>query len=308
MMINANFLKSLLPAFLASLFMSSAYGQGADHPLIERFPDSRISDLEFEPDSNYRLILGSLARTRGVVVPGESERLRGDVTKIIYEISEEFNGEDVYDFFQQQIQDKGYDVLFSCAGRDCGSSVYWANDIFQNRVLYGPERNQYYIAMRTPPSMGDQAHMVLYIITRGNRQLLAYLEVIQEAGTAPPVELLSTQILDEINEQGSVILPGIAFINDRQLTDDADLAAVARELNGSPDMNFYLVAHLGGDQDLDQLLNRSMIRAQTVRQGLINLGVDGSRLLARGVGPLAPSCVGENCPERVELVLRPVSE
>ncbi|MDA0688606.1 MAG: DUF4892 domain-containing protein [Proteobacteria bacterium] len=308
MMINANILKSLLPTLLASLLLPSAHGQGADHPLIDRFPDSQISDLEFEPDSNYRLILGSLARTRGVVVPGESERLRGDVTKIIYEISEEFNGEDVYDFFQEQIRDKGYDVLYSCAGRDCGSSVYWANDIFQNRVLYGPERNQYYIAMRTPASMGDPAHMVLYIITRGNRQLLAYLEVIQEAGTAPPVELLSTQILDEVSEQGSAILPGITFINDRQLTDNAELDALARELNSNTGMNFYLVAHLGGDQDLEQLINRSMIRAQTVRQGLINLGVDGNRLLARGVGPLAPSCIGENCSERVELVLRPVSE
>jgi hypothetical protein len=308
MMNNANILKSLLPTLLASLLLSSAHGQGADHPLIDRFPDSQISDLEFEPDSNYRLILGSLARTRGVVVPGESERLRGDVTKIIYEISEEFNGEDVYDFFQEQIRDKGYDVLFSCAGRDCGSSVYWANDIFQNRVLYGPERNQYYIAMRTPASMGDPAHMVLYIITRGNRQLLAYLEVIQDVGTASPVELLSSQILDEVSEQGSAILPGIAFINDRQLTDNAELDALARELNSNTGMNFYLVAHLGGDQDLEQLINRSMIRAQTVRQGLINLGVDGNRLLARGVGPLAPSCIGENCSERVELVLRPVSE
>jgi len=308
MMNKTTFLKLLVPALLASLSISFVHGQGADHPLIDRFPDSRISDLEFEPDSNYRLILGSLARTRGVVVPGESERLRGDVTRIIYEISEEFNGEDVYQYFQEQIRDKGYDVLFSCSGRDCGSSVYWANDIFQNRVLYGPERNQYYIAMRTPASMGDPAHMVLYIITRGNRQLLAYLEVIQEAGTAPPVELLSTQILDEVNEQGSAILPGITFINDRQLTDDADLSAVARELNSNPEMSFYLVAHLGGDQDLDQLTNRSMIRAQTVRQGLINVGVDGNRLLARGVGPLAPNCGGENCAERVVLVLRPPSE
>ena len=125
---------------------------------------------------------------------------------------------------------------------------------------------------------------------------------------ASPVELLSSQILDEVSEQGSAILPGIAFINDRQLTDNAELDALARELNSNTGMNFYLVAHLGGDQDLEQLINRSMIRAQTVRQGLINLGVDGNRLLARAVGPLAPSCIGENCSERVELVLRPVSE
>ena len=100
----------------------------------------------------------------------------------------------------------------------------------------------------------------------------------------------------------------MGWLNDRQLTADADLTAVAQELNSSPEMNFYLVVHLVGNQDLDQLTNRSMIRAQTVRQGLINLGVDGSRLLARGIGPLAPDCAAENCSERVVLVLRPASE
>ncbi len=283
------------------------YGQGADHPLITRFPDSQIIDLEFESDSNHRLVLGSLTRTRGVVVPEQSERLRGDITKIIYEVSEEFNGEDVYQFFQEQIAEKGYEVLFSCAGRDCGSSVYWANDVFQNRVLYGPERNQYYIAMRASDAEPSAAHMVLYIITRGNRQLFTYLEVIQEAGTAPPVQVLSTQILDAVREQGSVVLP-LAFINDRQLTADTDLAAVAAELVNSPELSFYLVAHLGGAGGLDQLTNRSTVRAQTVRQRLINLGVDASRLIAYGLGPLAPSCAEDNCSERVELVLRQTSE
>lgn len=285
----------------------SAYGQGADHPLMSRFPDSQIIDLEFESDSNHRLVLGSLTRTRGVVVPEQSERLRGDVTKIIYEISEEFNGDDVYQFFQEQIAEKGYEILFSCTGRDCGSSVFWANDVFQNRILYGPERNQYYIAFRANDAEPSAANMVLYIITRGNRQLLTYLEVIQEAGTAPPVQVLSTQILDAVREEGSVILP-LSFINDRQLTDDTDLAAVASELVSSPELNFYLVAHLSGAGGLDQLTTRSTIRAQTVRQRLINLGVDGSRLMAHGLGPLAPNCAEDDCSERVELVLRPASE
>jgi outer membrane protein OmpA-like peptidoglycan-associated protein len=67
--------------------------------------------------------------------------------------------------------------------------------------------------------------------------------------------------------------------------------------------SFYVVAHLTGPQELEQLLNRSSIRAQTVRQQLINLGVDASQLIARGLGPLAPSCKARECLERVEIVL-----
>jgi len=66
-----------------------------DHPLIQGFPDSEINETEFGEDVNYRVVLGSLQRTRGLVVPEDSERLRGDVTKLTYEISPEFTGNDV---------------------------------------------------------------------------------------------------------------------------------------------------------------------------------------------------------------------
>lgn len=293
---------------------TTGLAQTGDHPLLTRFPDSEIVDVEFEEDANYRLVLGTLQRTRGVVTAEDSERLRGDVTKIVYEVSQEFSGEDVYQFFREQFAENGYEVLFSCTGRECGSSNYWANDIFRNRVLYGPERNQYFMALRIDNGTGpgaaaedsaeSTAHLVLYIITRGNRRLYAYVEIVEENGSVPTIELIPTELLDNLNENGSAIIPGVAFINDRQLVQDSELQAVAEQLNSQPELEFYVVAHLGGDQELEQLMTRSNIRAQTVRQQLINLGIAANRLIARGVGPLAPACIGDNCEERVELVLR----
>ena len=67
-----------------------------------------IASVEFDEDINYRLVLSSLQRTRGLVSSEISERLRGDVTKIVYEVSEEFNGQDVYDFFREQLQERNY--------------------------------------------------------------------------------------------------------------------------------------------------------------------------------------------------------
>jgi hypothetical protein len=293
---------------VALLLAAQAFAQNSDHPLIDRFPDSEIVDVEFEEDANYRLVLGTLQRTRGIVVPESSERLRGDVTKIIYEVSEEFTGDDVLSFYQEQFAARGYEVLFTCSGRECGSSNYWANDIFSNRVLYGPERNQHFVALRISGDANNvddnPAHMVLYIITRGNRRLYAYVEIVEENGSVPTIELIPSELLDNLNEQGSAIIPGVAFLNDRQLLPDSELEAVAQQLNSQPELEFYVVAHLGGEQELDQLMTRSNIRAQTVRQQLINLGVAANRLVARGIGPLAPACVADSCAERVELVLR----
>jgi len=294
---------NLLSASLLMVFASVVSAQATDHPLISGFPDSEIISAEFESDSNYSLVLGRLQRSRGVVIPENSERLRGDVTRLIYEISLEFNGEDVQQFFQEQFAERGYEQLFNCAGRECGSSNYWANDIFRNRVLYGPERNQYFTAVRINSDISEPSHLVLYIITRGNRRIYAYLEIVQPPGTATPVEFASSELLVDIEQSLSVVVPGLTFTNDRQLDPAADLSGLASEIQNTPERSFYVVAHLTGPQELEQLLNRSTIRAQTIRQQLINLGVVSSQLIARGLGPLAPSCSAGECLERVELVL-----
>lgn len=275
-----------------------------DHPLMDRFPDSELEEIEIVEDSSYRLVLGTLQRNREVVVPENSLRLRGDVTKLTYQVSQEFSGEDVYEFFRQQMQEKNYEELFSCIGRACGSSNYWANDIFGNRILYGPERNQYFVAMRTPEGAMSPAHISLYIITRANRRIYAYLEIVEESVSREVVAIASPELLESLNVQGSVVLPGVAFNSDTELSDDSTLAPAVELLQSSPEQAFYIVAHLAGDGDLDTLLARSTRRAETVRQQLIAMGVQADRLIAAGVGPLAPACDVAECAERVELVLR----
>ena len=105
-----------------------------DHSLVAGFADSVILERELQRDTNYRIILGALERVRGQVIPEDSKRLRGDVTKITYDVSQEFTGEDVYAFYQEQLTAKNYEMLYSCEGRECGSSNYWANDIFRNKI------------------------------------------------------------------------------------------------------------------------------------------------------------------------------
>ena len=273
----------------------------ADHPLFSGFPDAGISEFETGENVNYRVVLGSLQSTRGQVAPEASERVRGNLTRILYEVSSGFTGRDVYDFFVEQMESRGYRELFTCTGRACGSSEYWANDIFGNRILYGPVRNQFYLAMGSEPP--GQFYISAYVITRINRQLLAYLEIIElEDAAVKPVEAAPGFMLEQLRETGGVIVPGLAFGAGDRLAADAGLDAVAEMLRLDPELRLFIVAHLQGEGDLEQLLARSEARARAVRQSLLAQGIDAERLTARGLGPLAPLCAAQDCAERVELV------
>lgn len=275
-----------------------------DHPLMDRFPDSTLDEIEVIEDTSYRLVLGTLQRNREVIVPEDSVRLRGDVTKLTYQVAQGFDGNDVQTFFEEQIEEKGYEVLFSCSGRGCGSSNYWANDIFRNRILYGPERNQYFTALRVPQEAGSPAHISLYVITRANRRTYAYLEVVEENVSSGVISMASPELLEILNERGAVSLPGVQFASDNELAEESDLQEALELVQSDPETGFYIVVHLNGDEPLDQLLARSKARAEFIRSELVAEGVQADRLIAEGVGPLAPGCELADCSERVELVLR----
>jgi hypothetical protein len=295
----------------------------SDHSLIAGFADSEIIERGLQRDINYRIVLGALERIRGEVIPEDFERLRGDVTKITYEVSQEFTGEDVYAFYQDQLTAKNYDVLYSCGGRECGSSNYWANDIFRNRILYGPERNQHFMAFRANSALESDPYFSLYIITRVNRRIYAYLEIVEPAGTQDPEQIAAvaeavelpivevgsgvsgSNLLQRLREQGSVVLPAFSFQSNDRLTTPVDVESLVSALNSDQSLSVYVVAHLKqGGQSLQELMQRSLARANSLRQALIAAGIDAQRIEAAGVGPLAPFCASGNCEERVEMVLR----
>ena len=307
-----NLLKNLMLPIAGVLMASVAMSQPQltesgfdDHPLLARFPDSVINSVEYSEDVNYRLVLGSLQRTRGQVVPENSERIRGNVTRITYEVSGEFTGADVYQYYLDQIDEVNYTQLFACEGRACGSSNYWANDIFRNRILYGPERNQYYLAIRTGAGLATDPSIALYIITRGNRRLYAYLEIIEvDRGTSSDAGGDIDRLTQSLQQRGSAVMSGVSFGSDDSLVSEGELELMVELMNQDPSLQIYIVAHLRTGGSLAELLSRSLARANLLRQAMIDRGIDARRISAQGVGPLAPVCVGRACDQRIELVLQ----
>lgn len=281
----------------------------ADHPLLMRFPDSEIVEYDRTNELNHQLVLGTLQRTRGEVVPESAERLKGRVTRIVYAIPSDYQVSDVREFFAQQLRERGDNILFSCEGRACGSSNYWANDIFKRRILYGPERNQYYLAARSNTALENDPFLALYLITRANKRLYAYVEIIESEIAVAPQALVNEGLLAAtLREKGSVVLPWVQFNTadggEEELDDPSALDYLVRLLRTDPEIRVYLVSHLSGpERSLESLLEQSEKRAQLIKAVLLEKGIESGRIEAAGVGPLAPSCALSDCSDRIELVL-----
>ena len=115
----------------------------------------------------------------------------------------------------------------------------------------------------------------------------------------------SSNILQQLREQGSVILPGIDFQSNDRLPTPLGVASLVAALQADASVSVYLVAHLSQEgRSLEELMERSAARANSLRQALIAGGISADRIEAAGVGPLAPSCAVDNCAQRIELVLR----
>lgn len=311
-------IRSLLSSLAATLLcmgMASVFADvpgSSDYPGINRFPGSEIVNFQREDNTVYALALGRMQRAAGTVAPSSAERFSGNLWRVTYRIPDGFDAQEVYNHFRAQLLVAGQRELFACQGRGCGSSNFWANDQFNNRILYGPEANQYYMASTfQTESQGQErlGYAALYVVTRANRRMYAHLDFLELSGARADEQragvLATAQAMQlRLQDDGVIVIPGLSFNEDDELVDEQGLQLLAEVMQADALISVYLVAHLSDDQSLDVLQRRSMNRALAVQQALIALGVDAERLSPQGVGPLAPYCRPGPCGARVEAVLQ----
>jgi len=110
---------------------------------------------------------------------------------------------------RQTLHQAGAELLYWCIGRECGSSALWANTVFGNAQLYGPDDQQSYLLYRLPEPQANSL-LALYAITRGNRR--SYLHIEQLDASEPLGELLpaAATLLRQLRETGELLLPALA--------------------------------------------------------------------------------------------------
>jgi outer membrane protein OmpA-like peptidoglycan-associated protein len=283
----------------------------SDYASFQRFPGATIVDYRQQTSAVYNLALGRMQRAAGTVAASRAERFQGHLRRITYEIPDGFPAAEVFAFYREQLLNQGQQALYTCQGRGCGSSNFWANDVFENRILYGPETNQYYLAS-TYQGVSDESEVAgyaaLYVVTRGNRRMYAHLDFLELPAPLAAEQLAGLDTTPQALEQRlarerAVVITGLSF-NDNDELDNADgINLIVDVLRRNALMEVYVVGHLQDSGSLTQLQTRSERRALAVIDRVVAAGIDADRMQAHGLGPLAPVCRPGPCGQRIELVL-----
>jgi hypothetical protein len=224
----------------APVLAAEADAAGSRDPAgVERYPRSWIVDYQRDADVLPRqFIMSRVDRIRRELRIDDRLWVDGSLETATYRIPEGVAVDDVAAHYADEL---GRDVLFRCDGRDCGRSNDWANQIFESAILYGPDRNQRYLALEWEDRM-----VALYVIRRGNQRVYAHLRVIEPPGSVglEPNALLVRRLsergwaaVDAVTPQadGSIDAAGRRVL--------AGLVGSLERFSGRP---IHVVCHLGG--------------------------------------------------------------
>lgn len=288
-------IKTYLLVFgIFSQFAAAVDVGGSSDPLgITRYPYAWIVGYENDTDLRPReYVLSRVDKTRRHVRVEHEVRASATREWATYEMPAGTHADDVVEHYLEVL---GSDALFSCRGRDCGRSNHWANYIFKQAILFGPDGNQFYFAAEHGDSL-----IALYIIERGNKRVYAHLEALRPENK---VALNANQTLvGNLAGDGLGVIDGLTPGRDGTLDAAALelLAELGQELVIFGDQKIYVVCHLYGSEDPQLLIERSQDCAEAAVEGLAQ--DSGPPLLAPfAAGPLLPRTGGKA--SRLELVL-----
>ena len=248
---------------------------------LDAYPGAELVGSNSDPKvTTRRIFLGSLEKINNVLEPESLEFVSGSRQSSTYYIPDERRVGKVVEFYRDQLN-KSARILFECSGRDCGSSNYWANTVFQAPILYGPEQYQNYLVGKTT-DQGD--YVSIYIGQRGTRKIYVHVET--------TITSLESPIADEVaisaalTSQGRYVIPLVE--GDTNI--DSIVEAVAKSMNNNRRIRLTLVAHdnLLDGETIKQGQQRTLRLSESVRSALVSAGIAEDRLSAYGVGPLSP--------------------
>jgi hypothetical protein len=278
-------LLSTLLSLSGALFAAASSEQVLDG-VINLYPRAQLVETSQGRVTTHRVMLGPLKKIDGEITPDASLYVQGLRSRHTYLIPDEQRTGLVFDFFAAQLQKKGQ-ILYQCAAMECGRSNYWANSVFDRRILFGPDQYQHYVI-----GIINGYYTAIYVAQRATGQVYAHLDVIEDQQASlldgdnllrALQTLLGVQLMTEPNEEITKKLVQV-------LTSDAAI-------------NLYIVAHdaLRAAETVPAAIERSTQVATAFKARLLAAGIGAERLQAYGVGPLAP--LEGAAQNRLELIL-----
>lgn len=300
---------AVMTLFAAGLTVSvAAQTPVKDHPLLSRYPGS--TDDYLHPSTVKQF--DEVALPTGPHEKGQfttTERVEGKVTRLIYENPKDRSSLEIFRNYQQALTKEGFETLFACSAAECGDAGnektqdlgYWC---VTNKIQC-PEPMRYIVA-KLPRPAGD---VYAAVKVRTEEAYIVIVEVKPMEGGL--VTANAKALADDIAKSGHVAVYGIYFDTGKATIKPESkpvIDEIAKLLGAQPALKLHVVGHTDNVGALASNMALSKQRAEAVVNALVKEHqVAAGRLIANGVGPLAP--VASNAVEegraknrRVELV------
>ncbi|MEP9379836.1 DUF4892 domain-containing protein [Aquabacter sp. CN5-332] len=323
------------------VFLAKDVQGAADNPLTGRYKDSIL--LAQTTKAFDELTLPSGPATGATYSDAKKftsvVRAQGKVTRSLYVAPAGRSSLEVMTNFTETLAAKGFEPVFRCAGEECGESFYYLKyrwDKAETKVV-GPNYEQarrqmidaifdqvvdvrYALMKKTAPE-GDTYAGIYVAVNRGggfgdisrvlSDRVGVLVETVEPKAMDRRMEVVSAeQITGKMASDGKAVFYGIQFDFDKadiKPESEPQLAQMVKFLKENPGLKVYVVGHTDNKGTLDYNVTLSNKRADSLAKALAKLGIDPKRMVARGLGPLAPVASnrtedGQAKNRRVELV------
>ena len=277
---------TLLSGFMVANVIAVSSAVAQIEPAFEPVPRSTVVESDSSPTvAASDFVIGSVDKIKRDVSFERAVRIEGIGVSVLYEIPESTGLSAVISWYREQIEKLNADVVFECAGRDCGRATVWSSEVFQKRVLGATDQRQHYFAVAFQTEAGPRV-AAIYMVQRGNRRIYSY---VVETATTTEVQFNDPDKYSEmLARHGSVVLDTVEPNRYGKLTPAgfSELERIAGQFATFSSQRVYVVCVLFSSKAAEELLEDSTQCAEEVAAKLdVDDGVD---YVPFGAGPLFP--------------------
>ncbi|MEN3043797.1 MAG: DUF4892 domain-containing protein [Candidatus Hydrothermales bacterium] len=281
-----------------------------DHPLISRFPGSRIVHYEVKTFEKLYLLSGPITSISPEDVEvAKKEVIEGKVTFILYYCPKERTTYEVFKNYEHALKKVGFDIIYKGEGEKIKGireflSKY--NKIFRNIYQTENKPDKFFHLSAKRKNIG----VSLTVLEGWDYNPLVFLGIVEKKEMEIGL-IRAEELKREIEEKGHVAIYGIYFDFDKadiKPESEPTLKEIAKFLRENPNIKVFIVGHTDNIGKLDYNIDLSKRRAENVLKELVEkYGISKERLKAFGVGPLCPVTSneteeGRRINRRVEIV------
>lgn len=285
-----------------SLILTIVSGLGWSNAVIALELDIASEVVEVSqagPVERHKIFLSRLKKISNSLSRDEYQMVQGVLQGQTYKADDDATLEEVMASLDRAV-DEGYERLFECVGRGCGSSNEWANAVFGQPKLYGPESTQFYWVGKAVQS---QTYWLVYGSKRSNKAVHYRVESVVSAAPS-----LKSRLFAAFSELGYLRLAWSDVVGSEvELAEALDLWCGQQRIGGvaQDKARQIALAVTGGDVNLTpsagvdatERLASELLTTLAAKPGL------GCQMSAFGLGRLSPI---ESLPsERLDLILLP---